>query len=154
LALLLTVATPYIAQAQNFVFGTATLKTGTTPTAVAQGDFNGDGVLDFVVSNSGSNTISVFLSNPNGTYTAKTDYAVSTSGQIVVDDRNLDGKLDLIVATGTSLEVLLGIGANPTPKTPSPRWVRRSRRRPRGDSASLRASCATSGRCQRSAGRR
>jgi hypothetical protein len=137
LALLLTVATPYIAQAQNFVFGTATLKTGTTPTAVAQG-----------------NTISVFLSNPNGTYTAKTDYAVSTPGQIVVGDRNLDGKLDLIVATGTSLEVLLGIGANPTPKTPSPRWVRRSRRRPRGDSASLRASCATSGRCQRSAGRR
>ena len=86
LALMVAAAVPGTAQAQDFVFGTATLKTGGTPTAIAQGDFNGDGVMDFVVSNTGSNTISVFLSNPNGSYAAKTDYAVSTPGPIAVGD--------------------------------------------------------------------
>jgi hypothetical protein len=48
------------------------------------------------------------LSKPNGTYAAKTDYSVATPGQIVVGDFNLDGKLDLAVATGSNLVVLLG----------------------------------------------
>ncbi|HWY22227.1 MAG TPA: FG-GAP-like repeat-containing protein [Candidatus Acidoferrum sp.] len=115
-------AASYTARAQTFVFGTATLATGTTPVAVAQGDFNGDGVLDFVVSNSGSNTISVFLSKPNGSWAAKTDYTVTTPGQIVVGDFNLDGHLDLALATGTNLEVLLGNGDG-TFQSPSPLGV-------------------------------
>jgi hypothetical protein len=119
---MVTAAAPGTAQAQDFVFGTATLKTGGTPTAIAQGDFNGDGVMDFVVSNAGSNTISVFLSNPNGTYAAKTDYAVSTPGPIAVGDFNLDGKLDLVVATGTNLEVLLGNGDG-TFQAPAPQGI-------------------------------
>ncbi|HEV3278588.1 MAG TPA: FG-GAP-like repeat-containing protein [Terriglobia bacterium] len=108
LILISIVAAP--AHAQNFVFGQATLTTGTTPVAVAQGDFNRDGVPDLAVSNSGSNTVSIFLSKPDGTYAAKTDYAVSTPGQIVTGDFNLDGKLDLAVAAGTSFAVLLGVG--------------------------------------------
>jgi hypothetical protein len=122
LALLVAAAGARSAHAQDFVFGTATLKTGGTPTAVAQGDFNGDGLMDFVVANAGSNTISVFLSNPNGTYAAKTDYAVSTPGQIVIGDFNLDGKLDLVVATGTNLEVLLGNGDG-TFQAPAPQGI-------------------------------
>ena len=122
LALILAIALPCTAQAQNFAFGKATLATGTKPIAVAQGDFNGDGVLDFVVSNSGSNTISVFLSAPNGTYTTRTDYPVSTPGQIVVGDFNLDGKLDLAVATGTDVVVLLGNGDG-TFQSPAPQGI-------------------------------
>ncbi|HEV2423405.1 MAG TPA: FG-GAP-like repeat-containing protein [Terriglobia bacterium] len=109
-ALILTLAAVRPAYSQNFVFGKATLTTGTTPVAVVQGDFNGDGVPDFAVSNSGSNTVSVFLSQPNGSYAAKTDYSVSSPGQIVAGDFNLDGKLDLAVATGSGVDVLLGSG--------------------------------------------
>ncbi|HEV2176432.1 MAG TPA: FG-GAP-like repeat-containing protein [Terriglobia bacterium] len=122
LALILAVAAPNTARAQNFAFGAATLTTGATPVAVAEGDFNGDGVLDFAVSNSGSNTVSVFLSKPGGTYSTKTDYAVTTPGQIVVGDFNLDGKLDLVVATGINLDVLLGNGDG-TFQNPAPQGV-------------------------------
>ncbi|WP_295457193.1 VCBS repeat-containing protein [uncultured Thiodictyon sp.] len=45
---------------------------GTTPTSVALGDLNEDGVLDIVTANSTANTVSVFLSvlNGNGTFPA------------------------------------------------------------------------------------
>jgi len=109
LVALLAMLAPGSARAQSFVFGKATLTTGSSPAAVAQGDFNSDGVPDFAVSNS-SGTVSIFLSKPNGTYSAKTDYTVSAPGQIVTGDFNLDGKLDLAVATGSNLVVLLGAG--------------------------------------------
>jgi len=42
---------------------------GAQPRAVAVADFNGDGMLDFAVANTGDNTISVFQGNGDGTFT-------------------------------------------------------------------------------------
>jgi tetratricopeptide (TPR) repeat protein len=42
--------------------------TGLSPDGVAVGDFNGDGILDLAVANSGSNNVSVLLGNGDGTF--------------------------------------------------------------------------------------
>jgi hypothetical protein len=97
-------------QAQTFVFGKAGIGLAAKPNYVAQGDFNGDGVLDFAVSNTGANTVSIILSKANGAYEPKVDYTVSSPGQIAVGDFNNDGKLDIAVAGGATLSVLLGVG--------------------------------------------
>ncbi len=50
-------------------FSTPTLYTvglNTVPTPVAVGDFNGDGIPDLVVSNRGTNNVSVLLGNGDG----------------------------------------------------------------------------------------
>ncbi len=52
---------------------------GTTPVAIAVGDFNADGVLDLVVVNGSSNTVSVLLGNGNGTFKTHIDYTVIAS---------------------------------------------------------------------------
>jgi uncharacterized repeat protein (TIGR01451 family) len=87
--------------------------TGVGPTAIATGDFNGDGKTDLVTVNSGANTVSVLLGNGDGTYRAKVDYAVGTQpASVVVADFNNDGKPDLAVVNTTSnnLSILLGNG--------------------------------------------
>lgn len=45
-------------------------------TSVAVADINGDGILDAIVANYDSNTISVLLGNPNGTFQPQVSYAV------------------------------------------------------------------------------
>jgi hypothetical protein len=97
-------------QAQTFVFGKAGISLAAKPNYVAQGDFNGDGVLDFAVSNTAANTVSIILSKPNGEYAPKVDYTVTSPGQMVVGDFNNDGKLDIAVAGGATLSVLPGVG--------------------------------------------
>jgi hypothetical protein len=42
--------------------------TGTQPSALAAGDFNGDGKLDLAVANTQDNTVSVLLGNGDGTF--------------------------------------------------------------------------------------
>jgi hypothetical protein len=42
--------------------------TGSNPTSVAVGDFNGDGKLDLAVTNSADNTVSILLGNGDGTF--------------------------------------------------------------------------------------
>jgi hypothetical protein len=42
-----------------------TFTVGTTPIALAAGDFNGDGLADLAVANNGSSTVSVLLSGCN-----------------------------------------------------------------------------------------
>ena len=87
-------------------------ETGTYPTSVAVGDFNGDGRADLAVANSVSNNVSVLLGNGNGTFQAKVDYGVGTNPtSVAVADFNGDGKADLAVASGSNnVSVLLGNG--------------------------------------------
>jgi hypothetical protein len=87
--------------------------TGTSPQAVAVGDFNGDGKLDVAVVNGNANTVSVLLGNGDGTFQAKTDFATgSTPRGIVVGHFTSSGNLDLAVTNFASntVSVLLGNG--------------------------------------------
>jgi hypothetical protein len=84
------------------------------PTAVAAGDFNGDGIPDWVVSNGGSNNLWVYLGRGDGTFTQAT--VIPLTGQspvaVAVADLRGAGKLDIIVAEADSesIGVLLGKG--------------------------------------------
>ncbi len=96
------------------VFGTQVpYAAAANPISVAIGDFNGDGLADMAVVNSGSNTVSVLLGNGDGTFQPQVAYATGTNPySAAVGDFNGDGKLDLAVAnnTGGTVSVLLGNG--------------------------------------------
>ena len=84
--------------AQSYTFGTAQFATGNTPTSVASGDFNHDGILDLVVTNFSDNTVSVLLGKPDGTFAFCKQTSTTTGNSpmsIVVADFNGDGILDL-----------------------------------------------------------
>jgi hypothetical protein len=61
------------ANAQSYVFNRVSYPVGTNSDAVATGDFNNDGLMDVVVANQ-SNSISVLLANPDGTFQNHVDY--------------------------------------------------------------------------------
>jgi len=87
--------------------------TGNTPTAIATGDFNGDGNLDLTIANGSSNTVTILLGNGNGTFTAAASPATGNSpSSLAVGDFNGDGKPDLAVtnATDNTVTILLGNG--------------------------------------------
>jgi hypothetical protein len=94
---------------------------------IATGDFNGDGIPDFVIPNyfefGGSPTI--FLGKGDGTFTFKAmsltlDYFPTS---VVVGDFNGDGILDLAFSDLNGVEIALGNGDgtfNETPASPIP----------------------------------
>ena len=81
---------------------------------VTFGDFNGDGIPDVAVANSGSNTVSIVLGVGDGTFqSGSSTYSVGRNPVgIVVADFNNDGNLDIAVtnAYGYSVSILLGRG--------------------------------------------
>jgi hypothetical protein len=86
---------------------------GTNPAALAVGDFNRDGKLDVVVTDAGSNKVTVLLGNGAGSFQSAVSYAVGQNPVgVAVGDFNGDGKLDLAVANNysNSVSVLLGNG--------------------------------------------
>jgi sugar lactone lactonase YvrE len=87
---------------------------GVAPQSVVIADFNGDGIPDLAVANSGDNNLTILLGNGDGTFkAAKVSPATGNSPySIGVGDFNGDGKPDLAVAnTGSnSVTVLLGNG--------------------------------------------
>ncbi|HEU5340294.1 beta strand repeat-containing protein [Edaphobacter sp.] len=76
---------------------------GNGPSSIVVGDFNGDGKLDFAVTNKSSNSISVMLGGGNGTtFNQATGSPISTGSStspaaLVAADLNGDGKRDLAV---------------------------------------------------------
>jgi hypothetical protein len=86
------------------------------PSAVAVGDFNGDGKLDLVTANYGHygvSDVSVLLGNGDGTFQPARNFATGTLPvvpSVAVGDFNGDGKLDIVATNGSSVSVLLGNG--------------------------------------------
>src|SRR5205823_7196612 len=99
---------------------------GAESESLAAGDFNGDGKLDLVFANAGSNDVSVLLGNGDGTFRPGLTFPAGNRLEfVVVGDFNGDGKLDVAVASynTNTVEVLMGNGdgtfANlPTAATP------------------------------------
>jgi hypothetical protein len=89
------------------------LSVGSGPQGIAEGDFNGDGKMDLAICNSSSNTVSIFLGNGDGTFTAGTALSAGLSDprQIVAGDFNGDGKIDLAVANLNTVSIFLGTGS-------------------------------------------
>jgi hypothetical protein len=99
--------------------GTFKAPIATTPggsaTAVATGDFNGDGKQDLVLTDNRNNTVSVLLGDGNGTFQAPHDFTfdfpVKEVGTPAVGDFFGDGKLSIAVGTGLgNVSVLRGNG--------------------------------------------
>lgn len=111
---------PALANAQSNMFTTIpTIAVGTNPLAVAVGDFNGDGILDLAVANSGSNSVSILIGNGDGSYWLAANFNVGAyPAAIATGDFNHDGHLDLAVVNsnpnkngvGGSVSVMFGRG--------------------------------------------
>src|SRR5262249_20150611 len=86
---------------------------GQGPTAVAVGDFDGNGALDLVTANSGSNPGSLLVGNGDGSFRPRVCLAVGSQPRAVaVHDFNGDGRPDLVSAdfASSAVSVLLGHG--------------------------------------------
>lgn len=83
----------------------------TSPSGIAAGDFNHDGITDLVVANSASNTIGIFLGAGDGTFASPISYAAGTyPTAVAVADFNNDGLPDIAVISAyrTSVSILMG----------------------------------------------
>ena len=83
------------------------LKPGASPTAVAIGDYDGDGIGDVATANMGSDDVSLFLGSPSGLRRA-TGFPIAVGRgplAIVLRDLNGDGKADIVTGNGASGDV-------------------------------------------------
>lgn len=118
LVALLTLTHPGKAGATEFA-SPKSYPVGKNPAAAALADFNGDGRLDIVVANTGSNDVSVLLGRGDGTFEAAANFDVGLIPTlVVVGDFNGDGKMDIAAfqagdnnsALAGAASVLLGNG--------------------------------------------
>jgi hypothetical protein len=96
-----------------------TSATGPDPVSLAAGDFNADGKPDLATANSGgywdNDPVSILLGHGDGTFAAPVGLSAygEAANSVATGDLNADGKLDLVVSTGTLsgyVSVLLGHG--------------------------------------------
>jgi len=77
----------------------------------AQGDLNGDGIVDLAVPGLARNSISVLLGNADGTFQAP--FSVNAGAgcfSVVIADLNGDGVPDIAASTSSGVSVILGEG--------------------------------------------
>ena len=123
----------------NAVLGTSGLGVGTSAlnfltssnppdsdgaTAIAVGDFNGDGILDYAVANFNANSLSIFLGDGTGNFVQTANNPATSDNPIALaaGDFNGDGILDLAVVNygGGTVGILLGDGTGNFTPTASP----------------------------------
>jgi FG-GAP-like repeat/Beta-propeller repeat len=101
---------------------------GSSPQAVAVGDFNGDGIEDLVTANFSGSSVTVLQGDGAGNFAPFTGSPVSVGSHpysVAVGDFNGDGIQDLATANllGNNVTVLLGNGSggfSPAPGNPFP----------------------------------
>jgi hypothetical protein len=78
------------------------ISVGSDPFPIAVGDFNGDGIPDLAVGNSGNGTVTILLGNGDGTFTQAANSPLTVGNDpfsVAVSDFNGDGTPDLAVST-------------------------------------------------------
>jgi hypothetical protein len=73
-----------LAHAQTYIFGRADIAVGNFPTSIAAGDFNGDGLIDFAVTNSADQTVSILLGKGGGIFAPQVTYTTGLEPTNVV----------------------------------------------------------------------
>jgi hypothetical protein len=101
--------------ASAYPFGApANYATGTSPHSVVMADVTGDGKLDLVVGNSGSNDVSILPGVGNGSFGVQQRFAAGTRVKYAaVADMNGDAKPDVVTANegANTVSVLIGNGS-------------------------------------------
>ena len=109
---MLVVTTPAACTPISFK-AAAGFNAGTTARRAVVGDFNGDGIQDLAVVNTGSNNVSILLGDGTGGFSAPTNFGVGNFPEsAAVGDFNGDGKEDLAVSCrgSNAVSILLGDG--------------------------------------------
>jgi len=83
---------------------------GSSTSAIATADLNGDGQPDLVITDPSAGKIYVKLSTGKGQFASPVSYAAGSPSPLAIADLNGDGKPDVIAGDFTGLKVLLGKG--------------------------------------------
>ena len=93
---------------------------GASPTNITVADFDGDGNLDLAVSNSVNHYVSILEGDGAGSFGAPTNYpdpidlnVLHTPVQVMADDLNGDGQLDIAVMSSANDKVVVILNTTP-----------------------------------------
>ena len=103
------------ASAQIAFTAQTAMPTGSSPSAVAVGDFNGDGNQDMAVTVESNNRVYIYNGHGDGSFSFAVSYVVGSQPvAITAVDLNHDGKLDLAIANRQSgtVSILIGQGGS------------------------------------------